>query len=75
MLGRLIRTIPAIVLTVTDKAFVNTFLVFTLEVVGVAVHRAARGGFVGLVLAVRGAVAVPPLGYADLGGAALELLV
>jgi hypothetical protein len=59
MLGRLVRSVTAIVFTIADKAFVNALFVVALEVIVGAVHRAAGAGLVRVVFAVRGAVAVP----------------
>ena len=61
MLRGLVRVIAAVVGAVADEGFVDALGVVALEVVGLAVNDAARLGLVTLVLAVRGAVAVPGL--------------
>ena len=61
MLRGLVRVIAAVVGAVADEGFVDALGVVALEVVGLAVNDAARLGLVALVLAVRGAVAVPGL--------------
>jgi len=69
----LITAIAAIILPIADIRFEYTFSIVAFEVSFLTVYYATRFRFVALVLAVRSAVAVPALGYADPAGLALEL--
>jgi hypothetical protein len=62
---RFVRSVTAVVFTVADERLVNAFRVVALEVVRLAVDRAAARRLVRLVLTVDGAVALPADRNAD----------
>jgi len=62
---RFVGSVAAVVFTVADERLVNAFRVVALEVVRLAVDRAAARRLVRLVLTVDGAVALPADRYAD----------
>ena len=65
MLRGLVRVVAAVVRAVADKRLVDALGVVALEVVVLTVDDSASLGLVALILAIRGAVAVPGLMIED----------